>query len=63
MVMLYRFFSSPAADQSVLNGYEDGGQISAWAKDAVSWEITNGVIRPDGTISPQKPITAEDLAG
>ena len=62
MVMLYRFFSSPAADQSVLNGYEDGGQISAWAKDAVSWAITNEVIRPDGTISPQKPITAEKLA-
>lgn len=62
MVMLYRFFSCPAADQSVLNGYEDGGQISAWAKDAVSWAITNKVIRPDGTISPQKPITAEELA-
>lgn len=62
MVMLYRFFSSPAADQSVLNGYEDGGQISAWAKDAVSWAITNEVIRPDGTISLQKPITAEELA-
>ena len=62
MVMLYRCSKSPAADQSVLNGYEDGGQISAWAKDAVSWEITNGVIRPDGTISPQKPITAEELA-
>lgn len=62
MVMIYRFFSSPAADQSVLNRYEDGGQVSAWAKDAVAWTIANEVFQPDSTISPQESITVEELA-
>ncbi len=62
MVMIYRFFSSPAADQSVLNHYEDGSRVSAWAKDAVAWTIANEVFQPDGTISPQEPITVEELA-
>lgn len=37
MVMIYRFFSSPFADQSVLNSYEDGDLVSSWAKDAMAW--------------------------
>lgn len=61
MVMIYRFFGNPAADQSVLNRYEDGNLISAWARDAVAWTIANQVFRPDGTISPQTPITVETL--
>ena len=61
MVMIYRFFSSPAADASVLNRYEDGDRISPWAKDAVAWTIENEVFRPEGVISPQAPITADGL--
>lgn len=55
MVMIYRFFGSPAADRSVLSGYEDGEQVSSWAKDAVAWTIANEVFRPDRAISPQPP--------
>lgn len=62
MAMIYRFFSCPAADRSVLNRYEDGDQVSAWARDAVAWTIANGVFRPDQTISPQAAITVEELA-
>ena len=62
MVMIYHFFGSPAADQSVLNRYEDGNQVSAWAKDAVAWTIANQVFQPNGAISPQEPITVEKLA-
>lgn len=36
LVMIYRFFGSPVADQSVLDSYSDGGQISAWARDAAA---------------------------
>lgn len=61
MVMIYRVSSSPTANQSVLNRYEDGGQVSAWAKDAVAWTIANEVFQPDSTISPQEPITIEAL--
>lgn len=62
MVMIYRFFSSPPADQSVLHRYEDGNQVSAWAKDAVAWTIANELFQPDQTISPQAAITVEELA-
>lgn len=62
MVMIYRFFSSPVADQSVLNRYEDGSQVSSWAKDAVAWTIANEIFQPNQTISPQAAITVEELA-
>ncbi len=61
MVMIYRFFSSPAADQSVLNSYEDGDRVSSWAKDAVAWTIANEVFLPNGGIFPQALITVEEL--
>ena len=41
---------------------EDGGQVSAWAKDAVAWTIANEVFQPGQTISPQAMITVEELA-
>ena len=62
MVMLYRFSKSPAADQTVLDRYEDGGQVSAWAKNAVSWTITIGAVPPNGSITPQALINVEELA-
>ena len=62
MVMIYRFFGSPAADQAVLSGYEDGGQVSPWARDAVAWTITSQVFQPHGAIAPQAQITVEELA-
>ena len=62
MVMLYRFSKSPAADQTVLDRYEDGGQVSAWAKNAVSWAITIGAVPPNGSITPQALINVEELA-
>ncbi len=61
MVMIYRFFGSPAADQSVLARYEDGAQVSPWARDAVAWTIASEIFRPDGQISPQAPVTVEAL--
>ena len=62
LAMLYRFFNSPAADQTVLKRYEDGGQVSAWAQDAVSWAITSEIFQPSGTITPHAPITKGELA-
>ena len=61
MVMIHRFFGMPAGDLSALARYEDGGQVSAWAREAVAWTITNEVFQPKGAISPQAPITVEDL--
>ena len=62
LAMLYRFFNSPAADQTVLKRYEDGGQVSTWAQEAVSWAITSEIFQPSGTITPHTPITKGELA-
>ena len=56
------FSTVPAADQTVLERYEDGGQVSAWAQDAVSWAITIGAVPPNGSITPQALINVEELA-
>lgn len=62
MVMIYRLFGSPkVTDAEVLDQYEDGGQISPWAQDAVAWTITNKLLEPDGKIQPQSPITMKAL--
>lgn len=61
LVMIHRFFGRPAADPSVLSRYEGGGQVSAWARDAAAWTLANQVFQPRGAISPQAPITVEEL--
>ena len=61
MVMIYRFFGSPAADLSVLDKVEGSNRISPWAKNAVAWAIASGIFKPAKTISPQSPITVEEL--
>lgn len=55
-------------DTSVLDGFEDAGGVSDWARPAVSWAvqqgIVNGVENPDGTRSLQGPrdITRAEMA-
>ena len=61
MVMIYRFFGKPAADLSELDKLEGSGRISPWAKEAVAWTMSCEILKPSKTISPQSPITAEEL--
>lgn len=61
MAMIYRFFGSPQADQSVLASLEGSEKISPWAKDAVAWTVANEVMKPAASISPKDPITVEEL--
>ena len=61
MVMIYRFFGSPAADLSVLDKVEGSNRISSWAKNAMAWAIASEIFKPAKTISPQSPITVEEL--
>lgn len=43
-----------AADLSI---YGDGGQVADWARDAVSWAVSAGLIVPsgEGTLRPGGP--------
>lgn len=62
MVMIYRLFGSPkVTDADILDRYQDGGQVSPWARDAVAFAITNKLLEPGDAIQPQSPITMKAL--
>lgn len=62
MVMIYRLFGSPkVTDVDILDRYQDGGQVSPWARDAVAFAITNKLLEPGDAIQPQSPITMKAL--
>lgn len=48
-------------DVDILDRYQDGGQVSPWARDAVAFSITNKLLVPDGKILPQSPISVKAL--
>lgn len=61
MVIIYRFFGSPAVDLSILAEIEGSARISPWARNAAAWAMACGIFKPAKTISPQDPITMEKL--
>lgn len=62
MVMIYRLFGSPkVTDADILDRYEDGDQISPWARDAVAFAITNKLLEPGDEILPQESISLKAL--
>lgn len=61
MVMIYRFFGSPAADLPVLDKVEGSNRISPWAKSAMAWAIASEIFKPAKMSFPQSPITVEEL--
>ena len=62
MVMVYRLFGSPkVTDADILDRYQDGGQVSPWARDAVAFAISNKLLELGDAIQPQSPITMKAL--
>ena len=62
MVMVYRLFGSPkVTDADILDRYQDGGQASPWARDAVAFAISNKLLELGDAIQPQSPITMKAL--
>lgn len=49
------------ADLSI---YGDGGQVAGWARDAVSWAVSAGLIVPsgEGTLRPADPASRAEVA-
>lgn len=56
-VMLYRYAAHQGHDvraNTALDAFSDAGRVSAWAKDAMSWAVGNGLIQgAGGKLSPQ----------
>ncbi|NLX64503.1 MAG: S-layer homology domain-containing protein, partial [Clostridiaceae bacterium] len=46
--MLWRYAGSPSADTSVLNSFNDAGEISDYAKQALAWAYTEGIMAGKG---------------
>lgn len=55
VTFLHRCAGTPAADKSVLNPYTDAAQVSAYAAEAMSWALENGILNGTTatTLSPK----------
>lgn len=50
-------------NDSAIEGYKDTEQVKAYAKDAMNWAVTNGIISGKGAKGASKAETRLDPAG
>ena len=62
-VILYRYAGSPALAAGQLV-FTDGDSVSSWARDAIIWAVTEGIItgKPENRIDPQGNTTRAEAA-
>ena len=65
--MLHRYANSIGADTSKrgeLSAFSDGGKVSDWAKEALSWAIGTGIISAagEGALAPKLTMTLAETA-
>ena len=63
VTMLWRYVGSPVANGDI-SAYPDGDDIRAWAMDAMTWAVEQGLIRGNGTgaIAPQEQVSRAEVA-
>ena len=60
--MLYRYAGSPVAEGSLAD-YSDESQVDSWAKEAVLWSVSAGVMGKDTTVlAPAKDVLRAEVA-
>lgn len=64
VTMLWRASGSPKSDATKLEGFTDAQSVSAWAKDAVSWAVSIGVLNGKGAnqLDPSGAATRAETA-
>lgn len=64
VTMLYRYAGSPEVSADALNAFSDAADISDYAKNAVAWAVSNGIVNGmgDGTFAPQANATRAHVA-
>ena len=66
VTMLYRYAGSPAVSTSelgLLGQYPDGGGVSDWARSAMAWAVSVGVIEGrDGQLAAGASLTRAEAA-
>lgn len=62
VTMLWRLFGEPAADSAA--SFTDSANVSGYAKTAVDWAVSQGIISgyTDGSFGPQKSATRAEVA-
>lgn len=65
--ILYRFSGEKASDQDLLGNYPDGDKVSSYAREAMNWAISQGIVMgvADGgktTLSPAATATRAQMA-
>ena len=67
-VMLYRAAKLEGDvteyDESVLDGFADSGEVSGWAREAMSWAVGEGIFSGDneGNLNPKVTTSRAQLA-
>ena len=64
VLLLYRYQGSPAVTTDNISQFEDADQISGYARDAMEWAVTEGVIQGylGNTVQPQGTTNRAELA-
>lgn len=62
--MLFRYAKAKSADGMELGKFPDADQVSAWARDAMDWALTNGVLigTNDGALNPSGIASRAEVA-
>ncbi|MDR2665668.1 MAG: S-layer homology domain-containing protein, partial [Oscillospiraceae bacterium] len=66
--LLWRFAGEPSVGDAALGvpipAFTDADSISDWAKAAVAWAVSSGIINgyPDGTVNPGGSATRAEVA-
>ena len=64
VTMLYRYAGSPKVEGNAAGQFSDSDQISGYARDAMNWAISKGIVNGVGnnTLAPQGQATRAQLA-
>lgn len=62
--ILWKYAGSPVADTAVLTDFKDTGEISAYAKDSLTWAYSEGIIagKGNGILDPKGYATRAEVA-
>ena len=63
VTMLYRYAGTPAVSGDHLSGFADSGEVSDWARDAMNWAVSTGLIQGrDSGLAPAGEAPRSELA-
>ena len=64
VTVLYRYLGSPAADPAILQDYADAGRVSGFAREAMAYAVSTGMINGTGEnrLSPRGTATRAEMA-